>query len=250
MRRNPWKPERCSQCGKPMNKRQEASAVEMTCPTCRNAQAEAERAEQARTGMKTCARCLIRKPLGDFGSDARRPDGLFPYCKLCRRQPHRVSQTEKSLLLIGTENFSDHPLKGTWHGMIWRCENPRHEAYARYGGRGIKIYGPWHDPVIFIRDILSEIGPRPRSRTLDRINNDGNYEPGNVRWATAGEQVANSQRAKDARVRREIVRQLLDQGLTWMQITEAIGASKWSIRRDIQVIRGQSSVTTPDQGQP
>lgn len=84
-----------------------------------------------------------------------------------------------------------HPLYNCWNNMIRRCENPKDDAYPSYGGRGIKVCERWHDSRLFVQDIESEIGPRPVGRTLDRIDNDGDYEPGNVRWATPLEQVAN-----------------------------------------------------------
>ncbi|SMF86025.1 hypothetical protein [Streptomyces sp. Amel2xC10] len=73
--------------------------------------------------------------------------------------------------------------------MIKRCENPNCAAYPGYGGRGIKVYPEWRaDFAAFLRDV----GHRPSPElTLDRIDNDGNYEPGNVRWATRLEQVHN-----------------------------------------------------------
>ena len=75
----------------------------------------------------------------------------------------------------------------TWSSMIQRCENPNNGWYASYGGRGITVSQRWHSFAAF----LDDMGPRPRGRTLDRKNNDGNYEPGNCRWATASQQRAN-----------------------------------------------------------
>lgn len=76
-----------------------------------------------------------------------------------------------------------------WCGMRQRCTNPRTVRWKDYGGRGIKVCAEWmHDFAAFLRDV----GHRPSSdHTLDRINNDGNYEPGNVRWATRSEQSIN-----------------------------------------------------------
>ena len=74
-----------------------------------------------------------------------------------------------------------------WRAMIDRCENKNHDAYYRYGGRGISIFPAWrHD---FSR-FLADVGRRPSlDHSLDRWpNNNGNYEPGNVRWATRKEQ--------------------------------------------------------------
>lgn len=67
----------------------------------------------------------------------------------------------------------------------WRCTNPRNQAWLRYGGRGIKFL------FTSFEQFLSELGRRPAGMTLDRTSNDGNYQPGNVRWATPSEQMQN-----------------------------------------------------------
>src|SRR5207249_3213873 len=77
---------------------------------------------------------------------------------------------------------------GIWAAMIRRTTNPNCEEWLRYGGRGIKVCERWMQYEKF----LSDMGRRPSARhSIDRINNDGNYEPGNVRWATPEEQVRN-----------------------------------------------------------
>jgi hypothetical protein len=95
-----------------------------------------------------------------------------------------------------SSGHSKHPLYQTWRGIIARTSDPQHTHYAWYGGRGITVHEPWRDPKTFYADIAASIGPRPEGHTLDRINNDGNYEPGNVRWATPGMQVRNQRPRK------------------------------------------------------
>lgn len=68
-----------------------------------------------------------------------------------------------------------------WVNMKTRCTNPKYPTFHRYGGRGIKVCTKWQKD---FRTFLDHIGQKPHpSYELDRINNDGNYEPGNVRWA-------------------------------------------------------------------
>ena len=85
---------------------------------------------------------------------------------------------------------SKHPLHGIWAGMISRCHNPGFEGYRRYGAKGISVCKEWRDS---FWEFAGYIGERPTPRhSIDRWpNQKGNYEPGNVRWATPEEQSRN-----------------------------------------------------------
>jgi hypothetical protein len=90
-----------------------------------------------------------------------------------------------------SQGKSRHPLYATWSGMKARCLHPRATGYRNYGGRGIKIHEPWLDVAVFIADIERLLGPRPSGMTLDRIDNNGNYMPGNVQWGDLAAQSRN-----------------------------------------------------------
>lgn len=85
-----------------------------------------------------------------------------------------------------------HPLYNTWLQMRRRCAD---ESCEWYGGRGIGVCEAWESFPQFALDV----GKRPEGMTLDRIDPDGNYEPNNVRWATAEQQAHNRRPRKDAR---------------------------------------------------
>lgn len=92
---------------------------------------------------------------------------------------------------------------GIWNMMHVRCEDPRHEAYKHYGGRGIKVCFEWNkinpDGKGFER-FLEHVGKRPSmAHSIDRIDNDKGYQPGNVRWATADIQRANQRTPEQIR---------------------------------------------------
>jgi hypothetical protein len=137
----------------------------------------------------------------------RSKDMVRIHCNRCGRdttkQAFLIKQGHSSSCGCGkgkfTHGLSRHPLYGVWNGMLDRCTNPRVAGYKDWGGRGIRVCERWRDPAVFFEDIEHEIGPRPEDvdasgrhlYELDRIDNDGNYEPRNVRWADRKTQAGN-----------------------------------------------------------
>lgn len=88
--------------------------------------------------------------------------------------------------LIGTKEYA------AWTGMRARCLNPKKKTFKYYGGRGISICARWGSFEKFLKDM----GPAPgKEYSIDRINVNGNYDPGNCRWATKKEQSENRRRS-------------------------------------------------------
>lgn len=102
--------------------------------------------------------------------------GNVTSCGRCRNKKHGM--TGSKLFIV-------------WVGIRDRCRNERARAYKNYGGRGIRFADRWNDFATFREDILREIGDVVPGLSLDRIDNDGHYEPGNVRWATRTQQNRN-----------------------------------------------------------
>ena len=119
-----------------------------------------------------------------FVSSSHLQSGHTQSCSCLRREKIKASRIKHGLRGV--------PEYASWQQMLQRCENPNNYGYKYYGARGIKVCERWHN----LRDFIKDLGRRPKGLTLERMNNNGDYEPGNVRWATQLEQMNNTRRLK------------------------------------------------------
>lgn len=131
------------------------------------------------------------------------------------------------------------PTHESWTAMMTRCTNPKVHEWRHYGGRGILVCDRWTD----FRNFLADMGERPKDHTLDRIDPNGNYEPGNCRWATHQQQALNKRNSKHlwvfGRVRhtrelcneygmdRKTFKKRLDAGMTAEEAITAKPGNRW-----------------------
>lgn len=121
---------------------------------------------------------------------------------------------------IGGGETTEHAI---WRGMIARCHNPNAKDYHRYGHTGITVCERWRESYETFR---TDVGPRPAGKSLDRYPNPvGNYEPGNVRWATRSEQEKNKLGTK--RWREDGVVGTLGEWAILLGISKQLASIRW-----------------------
>ena len=104
--------------------------------------------------------------------------------------------------------------RSRWKLMLRRCEDPRFPPYRYYGARGIKVCERWHTFDFYFRDIVKYLGTCPPGMSLDRVDNDGDYEPSNCRWTTTR---INTQNKRGSR--------FLETPWGWMSLKDAADRS-------------------------
>jgi len=123
--------------------------------------------------------CKCGKIQEVFGPHLTRKKYTSTKCRTCSNREKAYNN-----IVHGKSNTNTYKI---WSAMHHRCKNKNNEAYHRYGGRGISVCERWND----FRNFLKDMGERPLKMDLDRINNDGNYEPSNCRWISHKENCLN-----------------------------------------------------------
>jgi hypothetical protein len=139
---------------------------------------------------------------------------------------------------IRTHGLSGHPLYRRWQSMLARCENPKHARFADYGGRGIIVCADWHDVAVYIAWIEANLGPCPDGYTIDRINNERGYQPGNIRWATRRVQNTNQRSAGRPRGSARIAAVLTEEIVRQCR-------TRWAAGEMQRVLAAEFGVSTP-----
>lgn len=141
--------------------------------------------------------------------------GKSTKCKKCANKTHGST--------VGNNHTSEY---SAWNNLIQRCYNPLSSEYHNYGGRGIKVCQKWRES---FEQFLQDVGTKPTPKhTIDRFpNNDGDYEPGNVRWATQSEQCRNSRQTRNITIDGKI--QCLKDWAMELGVTPQVLRRRWKI---------------------
>ncbi len=148
------------------------------------------------------------------------------HSKSCGCLKREVSSANRVAALT-VHGMSKTPTWNTWRSMHKRCLYSDFIGYALYGGRGISVCPEWGLFETFYRDM----GARPPGKSLDRIDTNGNYEPGNCRWATPAEQ---GQNRRNNKLCWDVVREIRSSNDTYTQLAIRFGVS-WGLIKQVRI---------------
>lgn len=162
---------------------------------------------------KLCSICKKYLLLGEFNIDRSRKDGLKYFCRGCESQQNRKRyiKNREEVLRQKKQYYRDNrdkclrlnkKYRGTirghlcrvFHGMNQRCNSSDHPTFKNYGGRGIR--NRFGSSAGFVEYVISTLQVDPRGLQIDRINNNGHYEKGNIRFVTCKENLNNRRNSK------------------------------------------------------
>lgn len=140
---------------------------------------------------KRCKKCHQEKELAEFHKNSRMHDGHLNACKICQlKATKEYSRTKQGRF---TQKRYYNTIRGylryVWLNMLFRCNNPKDSNYKYYGGRGIKVKFTSFEN--FYDYVVNKLNADPRKLTIDRIDNNGNNELGNIRFVTQAENNRN-----------------------------------------------------------
>lgn len=129
--------------------------------------------------------CSCEKKTIKSVSSSNLKSGAIEGCGCIHIERTSVSSTK--------HGYSGNKFYNIWRDIKKRCNNKNHKSYKDYGGRGIKLYKEWENDLVQFIDYVSKLeNANNNGYSIDRIDNDGNYEPGNVKWSTPEEQMRNT----------------------------------------------------------
>ena len=165
-------------------------------------------------------------------------------CKLLkpnkRRSVRKTSREAGRCLRVAkarSARFKKPPEQEAWRDMKRRCHDPRNKDYGRYGGRGIVVCEAWRESY---KQFLADVGPKPEPNdkySLGRKDNDGNYEPGNVRWELRGEQMNNKSSSRRITV--------AGVEMTLTQAARKCGITREGLRKRLRAMSPEQAMQRP-----